>query len=52
MYSAYQLYDGVDNYKLDFNVAGRWLAYKVLFADYRELTITGFDFDLKVTGHR
>ena len=51
-YSAYMPYDGFDNYKLDFNVAGRWLAYKCLFADYRELTITGFDFDLKTTGHR
>jgi hypothetical protein len=51
-YSAYLPYDGSTNYKLDFNVAGRWLAYRCLFADYRELTITGFDFDLKSTGKR
>jgi hypothetical protein len=51
-YLPYQSYDGITNNKLDFNVAGRWLGYKLLFADYKELTITGFDFDLKVTGQR
>ena len=51
-YSAYQPYNGADLYKIDFNVAGRWVAYKCLFSDYRELTITGFDFDLKMTGKR
>ena len=51
-YSAYQPYNGADLYKIDFNVAGRWVAYKCLFADYRELTVTGFDFDIKTTGKR
>lgn len=50
-YSDFQSYDGVTNYRLDFNVAGRWLSYKCVFNDYRELTITGFDIDLFTTGH-
>jgi hypothetical protein len=41
-----QTYDGQELRKLDFGIAGRWLAIKITFPDYRELTLTGFDFDL------
>ena len=51
-YKGYQPYNGADLYKCDFNAAGRWLSYRIQFADYKELTITGLDFDLKATGRR
>lgn len=49
---AYQPYDGETHYKVDVNVAGRWLSLRLLWNDYRELTLTGFDLDLKRTGKR
>lgn len=49
---AYQPYDGETNYKVDVNVAGRWLSLRLLWNDYRDLTLTGFDLDLKRTGKR
>jgi hypothetical protein len=50
--SGYQPYNGNDLYKVDFNVAGRFLSYRLLFDDYKEMTLTGIDFDLKKTGKR
>jgi hypothetical protein len=50
--SPYQPYNGVDLYKCDFNVAGRFLSYRIQFNDYKELTITGLDCDLKRTAKR
>jgi hypothetical protein len=50
--SDYQPYNGNDLYKCDFNVAGRFLAYRLSFDDYKELTLTGLDFDLHTTGKR
>jgi len=52
VYTDYQPYDGVDNYKVDLNTDGRWLALKILWNDYRTFTITGFDLDLKTSGKR
>jgi hypothetical protein len=51
-FSDYQSYDGAENYKLDFNVAGRFLAMKILYDDYNEMTLTGFDLDLYSSGNR
>jgi hypothetical protein len=51
-FSSYQPYNGNDLYKLDFNVAGRFLSYRLRFDDYKEMTITGLDFDIKMTGRR
>jgi hypothetical protein len=45
-----QTYDGAENYKLDFGISGRWLAMRITFPDYKEMTLTGFDFDLDVLG--
>jgi hypothetical protein len=50
VFSAYQPYDGNLNYKLDYNIAGRFLAMKVLYSDYNEMSLTGFDIDLHNTG--
>lgn len=50
-YSDYQPYDGNTNYKLDFNVGGRFLSMKLRYADYNEMSLSGFDIDLKHTGN-
>jgi hypothetical protein len=49
---GYQPYDGDDDYKLDFNVAGRYLSLRIMFSDYKELSISGFDLDIKLTSKR
>lgn len=51
-YGDWQPYDGKEFYKVDVNAAGRWLALKLQWNDYREFSITGFDLDLMTTGHR
>jgi hypothetical protein len=51
-YSDFQPYDGLDNYKLDFNVAGRFLAIKIQHADFREMSLSGIDVDLINEGQR
>ena len=48
----YQPYNGVDLTKLDFNVAGRWLSYRIRFDDYKEFSISGLDLSLKQTAKR
>jgi hypothetical protein len=50
IFSAYQPYDGNTNYKLDFNIAGRWLSMKIKYADYNEMSLSGFDIDLHSDG--
>jgi hypothetical protein len=49
-FSDYQPYDGAANYKLDFNVSGRWLSMKIRYSDYNEMSFTGFDIDLHSNG--
>lgn len=51
-FTDYQPYDGVTLYKLDYNIAGRWLSLRYKFSDYKELTISGIDLDLKRTSKR
>jgi hypothetical protein len=50
IFSAYQPYDGNTNYKLDFNIAGRWLSMRVKYSDYNEMSLSGFDVDLHSNG--
>lgn len=47
-----QTWNGSDLYKLDFNMAGRYLTMQITFNDYKSLTLTGFDLDLAVLGER
>lgn len=47
-----QSYDGHSFYKLDYNMAGRWLLIKVHGSDYHYFNLTGFDLDLDVIGER
>lgn len=51
-YTDYQSYDGVGNNKIDVNSAGRWLAIKLLWNDFRSFVLTGFDLDIKTNGKR
>jgi hypothetical protein len=51
-WAPYQPYDGVNNTKLDFNVAGKWVAMRVLWPDWRTFTMTGIDLDIKTQGRR
>jgi hypothetical protein len=51
-WGPYQPYDGVLNYKLDYNLAGRWVAIRVLWDDWRTFTMTGIDLDIKTQGRR
>jgi hypothetical protein len=50
-WSAYFIYDGDTNYKIDPNIAGRWLGVRIKWNDYRDMTITGFDLDINITGN-
>lgn len=52
IFTPYMGYDGVSNYKLDFNAAGRYLFLKVQFNDYQQFTLSGLDLDLTETGER
>lgn len=52
LFSEYQPYNGSDLYKCDYNVAGRYLSLRILFEDFKEMTLTGLDFDLKATARR
>jgi hypothetical protein len=47
-WSAYQTYDGSTLYKLDFNVAGRYLAVRIRHDDYHYVTLSGFDMDVAI----
>ena len=45
-------WDGLTNYKLDFNTAGRFIALHIYFPDYRLWTFSGYDADLDVLAER
>jgi hypothetical protein len=50
VFSDYQPFDGGANYKLDYNIAGRYLAMKLKYSDYNEMSLSGFDMDLHSDG--
>lgn len=50
--SAPQTWNADDLYKLDFNIAGRYLTMQITFDDYKTLALTGFDLDLGITAER
>jgi hypothetical protein len=47
-WSNYQTYNGEELYKLDYNVAGRYLAIRIRHNDYRWFSLTGFDADVAI----
>jgi hypothetical protein len=49
----YQSYDGgADNYKCDFLSAGRYLFMRMRYADFKNFSLSGLDFDMVRTGSR
>jgi hypothetical protein len=52
VFVGYQDYDGDTLTKCDFNTAGRFLSVQIRHNDYREMAITGFDLDIRLTGKR
>lgn len=51
LYGFPQTYDS-RWYKLDHNIAGRYLSYQIEQTDYRFFTLSGLDFDLQILGSR
>lgn len=51
-FEDYQTWDGSTLYKLDFNSAGRYLSMRVLFDDYHEVSLSGYDAEVSVEGDR
>jgi len=52
VFSEPMTYDAAANYKLDFTAAGRFLSVHIEYPDYRTMSLTGFDFELTITGSR
>jgi len=46
----WQSYDGKTNYKIDSSAAGKYLAMRIRFLDYKPFTLSGYDLSLQVTG--
>lgn len=51
-FSTAQTYDALENYKLDFTAAGRFLSMRIDYADYKTMSLSGLDVDLDVLGER
>jgi hypothetical protein len=49
IYNDWMGYDGDELYKIDCYVAGKYLAMRIRFNDYRPFTLSGYDLDLRVT---
>lgn len=47
-----QTYDALENYKLDFTEAGRFLSMKMEYPDYKTMSLSGIDVDLDLLGSR
>jgi hypothetical protein len=47
-WTDWQTYDGDTLFKLDFNRAGRFLAFRIRHNDYHWVTLSGFDFDIDI----
>lgn len=45
-------YDGSSNYKLDYNVSGRYLSSRISFPDYNYISISGYDLEVILSGER
>jgi hypothetical protein len=52
VYSDPQTYDALENYKLDFTAAGRFLSMKISYPDYKTMSLSGIDVDLDMLGER
>mgnify|MGYP000544111046 CR=1 FL=1 len=51
-YDTTQTYDGQSLYKLDYRSTGRHLGMRITYPGYNAFSLTGFDFELFITGER
>jgi hypothetical protein len=51
-WSDYQTYDGNELYKLDYRMAGRYLAMRIRHDDTSYVNFSGLDFDIDLLGER
>lgn len=52
IYDQTQMFAALTDYKLDYMSAGRYLAVKMVYPDYHQFSITGFDLELNVYSER
>jgi hypothetical protein len=52
VFSVPQTYDALENYKLDFTAAGRFLSMRMDYPDYKTMSLSGIDVDLDMLGER
>lgn len=52
IYDTTQTYDGGSLYKLDYRSTGRHLGMRITYPGYDAFSLTGFDFDIYITGER
>jgi hypothetical protein len=51
-FSDYQTYDGDELYKLDYNMAGRYLSLRMRHEDTSYFNISGIDYEFEILGER
>lgn len=52
VWSAPQTYDAGELYKCDFTSGGRFLGIRMVYPDFRTMSLSGMDLDVEVTGER
>jgi hypothetical protein len=51
-FSETRTYDISSDYKIDSRVSGRYLSYRLIFSDNKDVEFSGFDLDVTATGRR
>jgi hypothetical protein len=51
-FSESRTYDIASDYKIDSRVSGRYLSYRLIFSDNKDVEFSGFDLDVTTTGRR
>lgn len=52
VFSVQQSYDAAQNYKLDYDAAGRFLSLRMDYPDYKTMSLSGLDIDLDILSSR
>jgi hypothetical protein len=48
VWTDYQTYDARNDYKLDFDTGGRYLAMRMRYTDYKTVSLSGIDLDVEI----
>jgi hypothetical protein len=51
-YTSTQVFDIATDHKIDSRAAGRYLSYKLTYADTKDFELSGFDLEIEATGRR